>query len=134
MKDAIPRQLAIRYARIMDDRAFDELDEIMTDDVIITSSEFEARGLPAFKEVVQMLHNYTRTMHLVANQFGEWQGDTYTGETWCIATHIYEKDGALRKWELGIRYEETIAIANNTPRYTRRHLNIQWDSDTPLRP
>lgn len=133
MKDAIPRELAIRYAQIMDDRAFDHLEEIMADDVLITGPSFEARGLAAFREQVKILNNFSRTMHLIANQIGQWQGDSYQGETWCIASHIYEKDGIGRKLEMGIRYQETIALRSGSYRYTHRHLDVQWESDTPLK-
>ena len=35
MTDAIAQQLAIRYARIMDDRSFDQLEEIMVEDIVM---------------------------------------------------------------------------------------------------
>ena len=132
MTDPIAQQLALRYARIMDDRSFDELDEIMVDDVVMAAPNFENQGLAAFKEQVQLLHNYSATMHLVGNQYGEWTGDKYEGETYCVASHIYEKDGVGRNWEVGIRYKDTIVRDGEHCKYTRRYLDVLWDSDRPL--
>jgi len=132
MPNDIPRQLATRYAQIMDDRCFDQLDEIMQEDIVIAAPEFECPGLAAFKEQVQLLHNYSATMHLLGNQFGSWHGDQYEGETYCVASHIYEKDGVGRKWEVGIRYQDYITRTGDTAKYTKRYLNVLWSSDTPL--
>ena len=131
-KDTAARELAIRYAQCMDDRSFDLLDGIMTRDVVMAAPEFECNGLEAFREQVQILHDYSGTMHLIGNQSGAWQGDSYSGETYCVATHIYEKDDAERKWEVGIRYQDEIALTAGAFKYTRRYLNIVWQSDTPL--
>ena len=132
MTDAIAQKLAIRYARIMDDRSFDQLEEIMVEDIVMAAPEFENRGLTAFREQLKILQNYSATMHLVGNQFGEWDGDTYEGETYCVASHIYEKDGVGRNWELGIRYQDSIAKVGDAYKYTRRYLNVLWQSDRPL--
>ena len=133
MTDDPARQLALRYARIMDDRCFDELDEIMVDDVFISAPNFENRGLAAFKKQVQLLHNFSATMHLVANHYGEWEGDRYEGETYCVATHVYEKDGVGRNWEVGIRYKDSIVRVDGACKYTRRYLDVLWESDRPLK-
>jgi len=128
-----PRRLATLYARYIDDRDFDRLSEIMTDDIQMAAPEFDCKGLKAFKEVLQQLDQYSATMHLVGNQFGEWKDGGYEGETYCIANHIYEKDGVGRKWEVGIRYQDTIIDVDGNPLFSRRYLNVLWDSDVPLR-
>jgi len=127
-----PRRLATLYAKFLDDRDFDRLDEIMTRDVVIAAPQFECVGLAAFRDQLQMLHDYSRTMHLIGNQYGEWDGDAYRGETYCVATHIHEKDGVGRKWEVGIRYRDTIAKSGEDHKYTRRYLDVVWQSDTAL--
>ena len=131
-KDQAPRELALEYARCMDDKCFDELDGIMSPEVSIGSPLFENLSLEAFKEQVQLLHDYSRTMHLVGNQRGQWDGDEYRGETYCVASHIYEKDGVGRNWEVGIRYQDVIAEVDGSYKYTRRYLDVLWQSDRPL--
>lgn len=126
------RELAVLYAKYMDDKLFDQLGEIMIDGIVMAAPEFECNGLDAFKQQVELLRNYSATMHLVSNQSGEWNGDNYVGETYCVATHIYEQDGVGRKWEVGIRYDDHISLIDGNYKYTRRYLNIAWNSDVPL--
>jgi hypothetical protein len=132
MTQDIARDLATRYAKCMDDRLFDELDQIMVDDVVMAAPEFESKGLAAFQEQVQLLLDYSATMHLLGNQSGNWDGDNYVGETYCVATHIYEKEEIGRKWEVGIRYDDYISKIGDDYKYTRRYLNVLWSSDVPL--
>ncbi len=134
MNTNAPLELAIKYARLMDDKSFQRLDEIMAADIVVAAAEFECVGLAAFSaQCENILSNYSHTMHLIGNQSGQWNGDDYAGETYCVATHIYEQDGLGRRWELGIRYDDNISLIDGSYRYTRRYLNIVWDADTPLR-
>jgi hypothetical protein len=130
--DPIAQEMAFRYARIMDDRCFDELDEIMVEDIVVASPDFDCQGLAAFKEQVQLLHDFSATMHLVGNIFGSWDGDTYQGETYCVASHISDKEGVQRNWEVGIRYQDSIIKVGDGYKYSRRYLNVLWQSDRPL--
>ncbi len=130
--ERIVRELAIGYARIMDDRCFEQLEEIMVDEVVVAAPEFECVGLADFREQLQILHNYSATMHLVGNQFGQWSDGRYEGETYCVASHIYEKDGVGRKWEVGIRYRDSIIPAGGGYKYCRRYLDVLWQEDRAL--
>jgi hypothetical protein len=69
---------------------------------------------------------------MVGNQLGQWDGDCYEGETYSIASHLFEKDGVARKLEMAIRYQERIEKKADSYRYTRRDVNIVWTSDQPL--
>ena len=131
-KDQVPMELALEYARCVDEKCFDELDRIMSHDVIISAPDMEWKGVAAFKKQLQILHDYSRTMHLVGNQRGQWNGDEYSGETYCVASHIYERDGVGRKWEVGVRYKDDIALSDGSYRFTRRYLDVLWQSDAPL--
>jgi len=124
-----PRELATLYARYIDDRSFERLEEIMATDILVAAPNFECQGLAAFKEQLQLLHNYSATLHLIGNQFGEWQGDTYEGETYCVAHHVYAREGEQRMWEVGIRYRDSIALVDGSYKYTGRYLNVLWQDD-----
>ena len=132
MHQNAPLTLATLYARYIDDKTFDRLPEIMLEDIRVSSEAFDVQGLDAFIEVLQQLHKYSATMHLVGNHFGEWRDGGYQGEIYCIANHIYEEDGVGRKWEVGIRYEDTIVDVDGRPMFSRRHLNVLWQLDQPL--
>ena len=132
MHQSAPRTLATLYARYIDDRSFDRLSDIMLQDIVVTAPNFSCEGLEAFVEILQQLHKYSATLHLIGNQFGEWKDGGYQGETYCIANHIYEENGEGRKWEVGIRYQDTIVDHDGHPMYSRRHLNVLWELDQPL--
>lgn len=132
MDENAPLNLAVRYARYIDDRSFDRLGEIMLESVRVSSASFECDGLPAFIEVLQQLHKYSATLHLVGNQHGEWRDGVLYSETYCIANHIYEDNGLSRKWEVGIRYQDQIVDFEGRPMFSERHLNVLWELDQPL--
>ena len=133
MRDNIPRELAVRYAKYCDDKEFDNMAGIMVDDVEMGAENFQTNSLEDFKGVLQLLHDYSATMHMVGNQFGEWDGDTWQGETYCLASHIKEVDGVERNWELAIRYQDTISLVDGEYKYTRRYLKVVWEADRPLK-
>ncbi len=127
-----PRRLAVEYARIIDDRTFDRLPEIMTEDVQVSAPGFECHNIAEFCDQLQLLHNFRVTMHMIGNVFGHWEEGCYQGEAYCLATHIYEKDGQEWKWEVGIRYEDRIVMRDRQALFTHRHLNMLWHVDQPL--
>jgi hypothetical protein len=127
-----PLNLSVLYARYIDDRSFDRLSDIMLENVEVSSANFHCKGLPSFIEILQQLHKYSATLHLVGNQLGEWRDGVYHSETYCIANHIYEENGASRKWEVGIRYQDQIVEHEGRPLFSKRHLNVLWELDQPL--
>ncbi len=127
-----PRRLAVAYARFVDDREFSRLAEILTEDVQISSEHFSCEGLPAFMEQMQLINNYKATHHMIGNQFGGWSEGVYTGETYCIANHLYDVDGVDWKWEMGLRYQDRIVVRDGQALFTHRYLNVVWQADHPL--
>ena len=127
----IPKNLAIRYAQFVDDREFERMREIMVENFTQSGPGFAASSLDEFIANLQVLNNYSATFHLVGNQYGEWQNDLYRGETWSVASHIYEKDGQQRKLDMGIRYQDVIETDGTAFRYLSRDLVIVWTQDLP---
>jgi hypothetical protein len=132
MRDKIVRELAYKYAQFIDDRAFERMGEILADNVEMGSPAFETHTLEEFGEQLKFLDTFTGTMHIIGNQLGEWEGEKYQGETYCVASHIYEKEGVGHKLEMGIRYKDTIAPMDGTYKFTRRYLDVVWSQDLPL--
>lgn len=129
----IEQQLALRYAQICDDRDFESMRSIISEDFKQQGPQWHCENADAFMQQLKVLeNNFSATLHMVANQLGEWQGTTYNGETYTVASHIYQKNAVERKLEMAIRYSETIAKIDGQYRYTRRDVNIVWTSDQPL--
>ncbi len=127
----IPHALAIKYARFVDDGQYDRMAEIMSEDFTQHGPGFDSKSLAEFIESLAVLDNYSATFHLVGNQHGEWNNDIYVGETWSVASHIYEKDGVTRKLDMGIRYQDVIENNGGIARYISRDLRVVWTQDLP---
>jgi hypothetical protein len=127
----IPRILAVQYARYVDDRAFERMREILSETFTQTGPGFHARSLEEFIAGLSILDNYSATFHLVGNQYGEWHNNIYSGETWCVASHLYPQEGVPRKLDMGIRYQDVIEDAGGGYRYVSRDLQVIWTQDLP---
>jgi len=127
----IPHVLAMKYAQFVDDRQFERMREIMVEEFTQSGPGLVSTSLAEFVHNLHILDQYSATFHLVGNQCGEWHNEIYTGETWGVASHIYEQDGAWHKLDMGIRYQDVIEEDSGTFKYTSRDLNIVWQQDLP---
>ncbi len=131
-KNNEPWRLANEYVRIVDDRNFEEAEDIMWPDFTQHGPGFGAESRQVFIDNLEFLRQYSRTFHLIGSQFGEWDGDRYSGESYCIASHFYVKDDVEHKMDMGIRYQETIEVREGVAKYLKRDLNVVWTEDRPL--
>lgn len=127
------RALAMCYAQVVDNRDFSAMRDIIADNFCQQGPSWSCQGADAFVDQLQYLtQNYSATMHFVGNQVGKWDGGSYEGVTYCLASHIYEKEGAGRKLDMAIRYNEGIEKMGENYHYTQRDVDIVWTSDQPL--
>ena len=119
-------QIIYQYASIIDSKKFSELSRIMWDEFSLTGP-YELIGLETFIEAVQQnLSTYKSTMHLIGNVEGQWDGNTYTGKTYCIASHMLKENGQSKKLDMGIIYDDTIELRGEEAKFLNRHFNLQW--------
>ncbi len=129
-------ELSYRYAAHVDDRDFDALGELFTDDAVLVSGAGTRDGRAAILEAMRGLERYGRTFHLVG-QVRLWvEGDGPHGETYCTAHHftVGDDDDNATDRILSIRYHDTYvhhsgvhhAAAPDTGgwRFARRALDI----------
>jgi SnoaL-like domain len=126
-------ELAWRYAALIDDRRFDELGSIMLPTIRITGPGYVMDTLPEVQRGMEILRQYDRTFHLVGNQLGAWDtADVWTGQTCCVASHVYRRDGAEWKLDMAIRYHDRIVRHADGLRFAARELSLAWVQDLPL--
>ena len=125
IKDLVPSKLSNLYASIIDQRKFSSLNSIMWDDFSMLG-QFEINGLENFITAMQQLENYQSTMHQVMNIQGEWEENLYKGETYCIASHIFDKDEKPHKLDMGIIYSDVIEIRDGTAKFLSRTFSLKW--------
>lgn len=125
IKDLVPSQLSNLYASIIDQRKFSSLNSIMWDDFSMLG-QFEINGLENFITAMKQLENYQSTMHQVMNIHGEWEENLYKGETYCIASHMFDKDDKPYKLDMGIIYSDVIEIRDGTAKFLSRTFSLKW--------
>ena len=130
-KDLVPSNLSNLYASIIDQRRFTSLSSIMWDEFSMLG-QFEINGLENFITAMQQLENYQSTMHQVMNIQGEWAEDLYKGETYCIASHMFNKDNKPHKLDMGIIYSDVIEVRDGTAKFLSRTFSLKWQKTDVL--
>ncbi len=127
-------ELSHRYASHVDDREFDALGALFTEDAILVSAAGAREGRVEILTAMQRLDRYDRTFHLVG-QVRLWvETDGPHGETYCVAHHFTEDADGTRDRVMYIRYHDTF-VHDPDPdgdwRFARRVLDIAWAGDEP---
>jgi hypothetical protein len=82
--------------------------------------------------LVAGLDRYLGTTHIVGGQVVEIDGDTATGNTVCLAHHVYEKAGVSRMLVMAVRYTDIYARQPEGWGFAERQLQLDWREDRPM--
>jgi ketosteroid isomerase-like protein len=126
------RDLAYRYARLVDRRDWAEIPRVFTPDCELSGQGYLMRGHAELDAGLRKIDMYSATLHCVQNQVTKLDGDWATGEFYCVANHIHERDGVPYKLDMGIRYEDCYVRTADGWRLAKRVLNLIWQQDLPL--
>jgi ketosteroid isomerase-like protein len=126
------RDLAYRYARAVDRRDWELAGRLFTRDCVLVGPGYELVGRDGILAGLRRIDRFHATQHSVHNQLVEISGDMATGETYCTAHHLYERDAIRRKLSWGIRYQDRCVRESRAWRYQRRELLLDWAQDLPL--
>jgi len=126
------RKLAYRYAHMIDRRKWDLIPRVFVPDAKLSGPGFAMSGHEELAAGLPSIDQFSATLHCVHNQLAQIDGDTGTGEAYCVANHLYEKDGIPRKMDMGIRYEDRYVRTGEGWRIGERVLNLVWQQDLPL--
>lgn len=127
------RDLALGYARMMDDRAFDRLPEVFAADGLLSGPGYEMKGYDALAQGLKGLERFEATLHCVHNAYFELDGDRGTGEVYCVANHVHSEPGVAMRLDMGIRYQDEYVRTPAGWRIQQRVFNLVWESETPMR-
>lgn len=127
------RDLAFRYARAVDRRDWALARFLFTEDAVLVAARFELVGVERILRGLGSVERYRATFHAVHNQTLEIDGDAATGETYCVANHLLERDGRSFKLDWGIRYQDRYRRGlDGAWRFARRELIVDWEQELPL--
>ena len=129
-KDLVPSKLSNLYASIIDQRRFTSLSSIMWEEFSMLG-EFEIIGLENFIIAMKQLENYQSTMHQVMNVQGEWDENIYKGETYCIASHMFDQDNKPYKLDMGIIYSDVIEVREEAAKFISRTFHSNGKKQIP---
>jgi hypothetical protein len=128
LDEAALRKLAELYAQGADRRNKETWASIITADCVI---EVPGIGKIAGRDQIvgslDILEKlYFMTQHRVHNQLVTINGDTATGETYCVADHLSKADGKTKLLCWAIRYQDKFRREEGRWKFAARTLIIDW--------
>jgi hypothetical protein len=91
-------------------------------------------GREALTPVFDALNNYQATMHFNGQSTIALDGERATGESYCIAHHLFADDGERRLMVAFLRYHDRFAKIDGSWRFAERKLYVDWTETRPSPP
>ena len=80
------------------------------------------------------LNRYQATMHFNGQSTITLDGDRATGESYCIAHHLFTEDGERKLMVAWLRYRDTFVKVDSTWLFAERNLYVDWTETRPSHP
>ncbi|HXQ58819.1 MAG TPA: nuclear transport factor 2 family protein [Acidimicrobiales bacterium] len=135
------RDLVDAYAFHVDHRDAEAVAELFTaDGRLVSRLHKEGADAPIVRTgrreiagaLVAGLDRYIATTHIVGGQVVDIDDDGATGDTVCLAHHVYDSAGARRMLVMAVRYTDTYARQPEGWGFAERQLQLDWREDRPL--
>jgi ketosteroid isomerase-like protein len=134
------RELIDAYAHCADRRDADGQKSLFTDDthfVVYMDGEGtpptqELNGREALTPVFDDLNNYSATTHFNGQSTVALDGDRATGESYCLAHHLFTDGGERKLMIASLRYRDTFIKEEGTWRFGERRLYVDWTETRAL--
>jgi len=128
------RELVDAYARCADRRDAEGQKALFTKDTrFVVYMEGQGSeptqvldGREALTPVFEDLNRYQATMHFNGQSTIILDGDRATGESYCIAHHLYTEGGERKLMLAFLRYGDTVVKINNAWLFAERKLYVDW--------
>lgn len=136
------RSIAERYAQGVDRRDRDGFLSAFHPDATLevhhpTESEEGInvmRGHEQIGRVPDFIKVYPKTYHLLGQSTHEIDGDTATGETYCVAHHLTPDRHGGTNYVMYIRYDDTYRRDDGEWRIATRRVNVDWTDQRAANP
>ena len=80
------------------------------------------------------LNNYQATMHFNGQSTVALDGDRPTGESYCIAHHLFTEDDERKLMVAWLRYGDTFVKRDGAWLFAERTLYVDWTETRSLHP
>ena len=136
------RELVDAYAHCADRRDADGQKSLFTEDthfvVYMGGQGSEPTqvldGREALTPVFDDLNRYQATMHFNGQSTIALDGDSATGESYCIAHHLFTENGERKLMVAWLRYGDTFVKSDGAWLVAERNLYVDWTETRPSRP
>lgn len=91
-------------------------------------------GREALTPVFDALNNYRATMHFNGQSTIALDGDRATGESYCIAHHLFTDDGERKLMVAFLRYHDRLVKVDGSWLFAERRLYVDWTETRPSHP
>jgi SnoaL-like domain len=91
-------------------------------------------GREALTPVFDALNNYRATMHFNGQSTITLDGDRATGESYCVAHHLFADDGERKLMVAFLRYHDAFAKVDGAWLFAERKLYVDWTETRPSHP
>jgi hypothetical protein len=121
------REVMLRYCRGIDRRDMELVRAAFHADAYDDHGPFQgnAEDFPAW--TMSILEKQKLTMHLVANQLIEVDGDVAFSESYLLALHRIERGDSVLDWLLGARYVDRFERRNGDWKIAHRTTVHDWN-------
>jgi ketosteroid isomerase-like protein len=135
------RELVDAYAHCADRRDADGQKALFTEDTHFLvymegrdPSPQELNGREALTPVFEDLNRYETTTHFNGQSTVALDGDRATGESYCLAHHLYTEDGERKLFVASLRYLDTFAKSDGGWLFAERKLYVDWTETRSSQP
>ena len=91
-------------------------------------------GREALTPVFGDLNRYQATMHFNGQTTISLDRDRATGESYCIAHHLFTEDGERKLMIAWLRYGDTFVKLDRAWLFAERNLYVDWTETRPSHP
>jgi ketosteroid isomerase-like protein len=134
------RRLIDAYAQSADRRDADGQKALFTEDTTFvvymdgpdTEPSSELRGREALTPVFDNLNTYETTTHFNGQSMITVDGDRASGESYCIAHHVFTDHGARKLMVASIRYHDVMVRTGADWLFAERRLYVDWTETRSL--
>lgn len=124
--------LVYAYATAADQRDKALMQSLFTVDAVVDVPGHCFDNIDDFVAALDGLDRFTATLHCLHNHVLKLAGDEAEGESYCIATHLYDQDDGPWKMEWGIRYVDRYRRCDDGWKISYRRLILVWEQHSPL--
>jgi ketosteroid isomerase-like protein len=136
------RDLVDAYAHCADRRDAEGQKSLFTEDthfvVYMDGQDSEPTqvldGRKALTPVFDDLNRYQATMHFNGQSTIALDGDGATGESYCIAHHLFTENGERKLMVAWLRYGDTFVKIDGAWLFAQRNLYVDWTETRPSHP